>query len=385
MKAWWKQDWVLSVLLILALAWIGYGFLWCQGEIVYSPHSDVIAQGLGVKTVLYKAVHEGRGIPFWREDQFSGYPALTNPQSLYTYPLHILFYFLEPADAVGGTFWLQIVAAALIFYAVGAVLGLGRWAKLLMSVSAMFNYKLILAVHTGWLPFIPGMISFPLLFAAAFYVVNQGGLKSYLAFGFSVALCLHTGHLQLVYYASWFVGLYLLATYVKWWRTGKWETLRRVTLGLLWSTVLGAGMVAYLLVPLANDASLITRAETSYAGIVSDHAITFHQLLTFLHPAATGNPLQPTKWEDVAYFGLLQLILATLGAVLGWRRNSNTRFLVISFVISIIAAMDTPLLRLFYKWGIHLTQVSPRCCVFLDYLPVRQWSSHDSLFHETIE
>ena len=108
-KTWWNLDWVVPALLILVLAGIGYGFLWRQGEVLYSPHSDFMLHGLGAKTVLYKALGEECGIPFWREDQLAGYPAFTNPQMLFTYPLHFLFYFLEPANAIGGTLWLHFV------------------------------------------------------------------------------------------------------------------------------------------------------------------------------------------------------------------------------------------------------------------------------------
>lgn len=81
MKALWKNELAVAALLILVLASIGYGFLWQGGEILYSPHSDIIAEHLGTKTILYKALREGHGIPFWREDQFSGHPAFTNPQA----------------------------------------------------------------------------------------------------------------------------------------------------------------------------------------------------------------------------------------------------------------------------------------------------------------
>ena len=52
MKALWKQEWAVAALLIFVLAGMGYGLLWRKGEILYSPHSDIIAQGFGGKTVL---------------------------------------------------------------------------------------------------------------------------------------------------------------------------------------------------------------------------------------------------------------------------------------------------------------------------------------------
>jgi len=43
------------------------------------------------------------------------------------------------------------------------------------------------------------------------------------------------------------------------------------------------------------------------------------------------------------------------------------------------------IIRQFIKGGIHLTQVPLYVVFSLDDLPVRQWGSHHSLFHETIE
>jgi hypothetical protein len=353
MKACWKQDWLVAALLILVLAGVGYGFLLAPGKILYSPHSDIIAQGLGVKTLLYKALREGGGIPFWREDQLAGYSALTNPQSLYTYPLHFLFYFLEPANAIGATLWLHFVAAAWGLYMVGAALGLGKSARLLMAVSALFNFKLIMAAYAGWLASIPSIASFPMLFAATFYLVNRRNLKGTLAFCAAVAFCLHTGNLQHIYYATVFLAIYLLVQGVTWCCTGQWQTLSQVGLRVLCGAILGTGMVAYLLIPLAGEAPFISRAEMSYSVFVSKHALTLRHLLTFLHPEAIGTSLDGTYsqvffWEDVGYFGLLQVVLAILGAILGWRRYSHTRFFVAFFFLSIIMAMDTPFLRLLY-------------------------------------
>jgi hypothetical protein len=348
MKVWWKKDCLISVFLILILAGIGYGHLWRQGEVVYSPHSDFVAHYLGVKTVFFDSIREGRGIPFWRDDLLAGLPAFTNPQSLYTYPLHILFYFLEPIKALGGTYWLHVIASAWVFYLVGAALGLAKWSRIFMAVSAMFSYKLVLAIYTGWTAVIPAMVCFPLLFVAVFYIENKNGLKTILALACASAICIHTGHLQLIYYSFWFVAAYVLVKTIQWCITRQWQTVRKVACRLFFGGALGVGISAYLLVPLAGEATLLSRSHASYDTIVANHVVTFRHLLTFFHPEAAGNPLQPTQWENIAYFGLLPFILSMAGAILGWRRF-HTRFLVASFFFSVIAAMDTPLLKLFYN------------------------------------
>ena len=70
--AWW-----VSFLLIVALALVGYGFILQPGQVLYGPHSDILAYHLGAKEVLWRSLEAGRGIPFWRADQLSGGPAFT--------------------------------------------------------------------------------------------------------------------------------------------------------------------------------------------------------------------------------------------------------------------------------------------------------------------
>jgi hypothetical protein len=54
-------------------------------------------------------------------------------------------------------------------------------------------------------------------------------------------------------------------------------------------------------------------------------------------------------WEDVGYFGIIELARAIVGAVWGWGRRSHTRFLVGSFLLSLIMTVDSPLLRFLYN------------------------------------
>ena len=360
------RQWLLPLCLIPLLAAAGYGFLLRSGEILYSPHSDIVAYHLAAKEVLFRSWHAGRGLPFWRADQLAGGPALTNPNSLYTYPLHFLFYVLHPADAMNWTIWLHLVIGAWAFYALGQTLGLGRWPCVLMAVAALFNFKVLMAVYAGWLSVLPSIVLFPLLFTAVFRAVKSPGPGSALAVAATGALCLHTGLLQLVYYSAWFLLAYLLVTLARWWRVGRhqevWHTIR----WLLCGGVLAIGMAAYLLIPLAAEAPLISRGLASDEFFRAAHSVGVRHLLTLFYPVALGSPLDGSYpgvelWEDVAYFGLLPLLLACVGAALGWRRPP-TRFLVVGFITSLLLALDTPIVRLLYEFlpGFRLFRLPSR-------------------------
>jgi hypothetical protein len=345
-------QWLLPLCLIPLLAAAGYGFLLRPGEILYSPHSDIVAYHLAAKEVLFRFWQAGQGLPFWRADQLAGGPALTNPNGLYTYPLHALFYVVPPATAMGWTVWLHLVVGAVVFYVVGDSLGLGRWPRLLMAVAALFNFKVLMAVYAGWLSVLPSIVLFPPLFAVIFRAVKSPGPGSTLAVAATGVLCLHVGQLQLVYYSGWFLVAYLLVVLVGLWRAGRRQEVRQVVGWLSLGGLLAVGMTAYLLLPMAAEMPLISRGQAWDEFFHSGHAVAARHLLTLFYPEALGSPLDGNYpgvelWGDVAYFGLVPLLLALVGAVL-WRPRPPTGFLVAGFLISLLLALDTPLLRLPY-------------------------------------
>ncbi|MBP7148131.1 MAG: hypothetical protein KBD01_11335 [Acidobacteria bacterium] len=356
----------LALALLLALAALGYGFLWRPGATPYSPHSDFISEHVSTKEVLYDSVREGRGIPFWRSDKLSGTAGLINPVSQFTYPLHVLFYFLPPLAAAGPTLWLHFLAAGIVLYLAGAAFGLGPWPRLFMATAGAFGFKLILATYAGWLPNIPMIVWFPALFVAVYNVVQRPGPLAALLLALAGAVCLHCGVIQLVYYSGLFALAYVVLALAGRLRRGDARGALRTCGWLAAGAALAVGLSAYLLLPLASEAGLVSRSRTTYEFFLSRHAIRPPQLLTFVLPEALGTPLDHSYpgdelWEDAAYFGVVPLGLAIAGAVLGWRRHP-VRFLVGAFAASVLLSMNTPVLRLLFDYfpGFHLFRIPAR-------------------------
>jgi len=297
-----------AIALILALALLGYGQLLLPGRVPYSPHSDIVAYHLAAKHVLHRSLAAGHGLPHWRSDQLSGTPAFTSPNALYTHPLHVLYHLWDPARATGPTLFLTLLLAAFAFYVVAAALELGRWARLFMALAGLFNFKVIMAVYAGWLAPLCGIVSFPLLFASAFALVKGPGLGPALALAASGALCLHSGQLQIVYYAAWFVLAYLVVTWARYRRGGQRPTARKLGGYVSVASLLALGMSLYLLLPMAAESPLISRAQATRAFLQSPHTVGLPHLLTLFAPEALGTPLDGSYpsvelWEDVAYCG----------------------------------------------------------------------------------
>ncbi|HEY5284726.1 MAG TPA: hypothetical protein VIM14_18180, partial [Polyangia bacterium] len=108
----------------------------------------------------------------------------------------------------------------------------------------------------------------------------------------------------------------------------------------------------YVLWPMAAEASLVSRVQASEAFLQSGHDLGLRHLLTLFSPEILGTPLDGSYagselWEDVAYFGLVPLALAGAGVGLAWRRP-EVRFLAVGFALSLLLALDSPIVRLAY-------------------------------------
>jgi hypothetical protein len=210
------------------------------------------------------------------------------------------------------------------------------------------------------------MIWFPALFASVFHLVKRPGLGASLLVALAGVMCLHCGHLQLFYYSAIFLLAYLAVKLVGWVRARQWAIASRTIGWLALGGVLALGGAAYLLVPLASEADLVSRSRMAYEFFVGNHAVEPRHFLTFLHPEALGSPLDHTYkgeelWEDVAYFGLIPLALAGVAAALG-RRRHPTWYLLCGFAASLVLSMNTPVLRFLYDYlpGFKLFRIPSR-------------------------
>ena len=68
-----------------------------------------------------------------------------------------------------------------------------------MTLAGMFNFKLLLAVYAGWLPYVPTLCLIPFLFACVFSLMRRPRASAALAFAATAALCFVAGWVQLLY------------------------------------------------------------------------------------------------------------------------------------------------------------------------------------------
>jgi len=189
---------------------------------------------------------------------------------------------------------------------------------------------------------------------------------------------LQGGLLQLTYYSGWFLIAYLLTALGTLWRRGEYVLLRRILGWVAASGILALGLSAYVLLPLAADAPLITRGAGSYEFFQAGHALGPSHLLTLLWPEALGTSLNGSypgaeMWEDVAYFGLIPLVLAAATPLLAWQRPL-TRPLAVGFLASALVALETPLHPVLHALlpGFHLFRLPGRLLHTMERFERRQ-------------
>ncbi|MGH9387174.1 MAG: YfhO family protein [Vicinamibacterales bacterium] len=337
--------------LIVTLALTGLGSMIWHPAGLFNRHSDLLATHLSTQTILYQSWQNGHGFPLWRSDILSGQPALTNPQALYTHPIHILFALVAPERVVGLIVWLHVVIGAVGTYYAGAALQLSGPARLMVAVSVLFSFKTILMVYAGNLGVIIGISTLPFLFGATASVIERRSSHSALALGGAGALSLHSGHLQVTYYAALFIaawGIFRISQLIfRGERAGAWKLGRLLALGGL----IAIALSAYLLLPIATDVGLSTRTAASYEFFLARTPAFGVHLLTIFNPELFGAPLDGSfveAWEYIAFVGGVTSLFAFAGAVHG-RQRPLVGVLLAGLGASVLLSFHTPLLRFLFE------------------------------------
>jgi hypothetical protein len=332
--------------LLVAIAMIGLGFLITHPDGLLNVHSDLVEQHLGTQTIFHDLWRKEHRVPLWRSDILSGGPALTNPQSLYTHPLHLLFALYRPEHVIGLVVWLQMLIAGIGGYYLGTILRLSTPARVMVGVATLFSFKTILAVYAGWLPQLAGIAAMPFLFGTTALVLERASLSSVLWLGGAGALSIHTGHPQLTYYAVLFLTLWSLHTILHLLAAGGVRKAIRVFTSLALAAFVACGLSFYLILPIARDAALVTRGAARYD--LGGSPYPFVVLLTLFNPELFGSPLDGSfvaSWEYVVYFGAVPSVLAFIAATRG-RGRPYVRPLTAGVILSIALAPSSTLLTL---------------------------------------
>jgi hypothetical protein len=325
-----------------ALLAIGLAFFfrfWACSGILYSAHSDLIAQGAGLRALERRSLAEEGRWPLWDPSASSGSPAHANPLTAYAFPLNWPFFVLPLDRAANLVFLLNALLAGFGMF-VCARRGLERpGAALFCGVAYMLSYRYLALFDAGWLPTIAMYSLAPLLAWTAERLLERPSPARTAHFALVLALSAMQGSAQSFYYAL--LALIVLAA----WRAAALPPAARARAAraLLGGGALAALLAAPDLLPRAQFAALSTRMNYDYRFFLGD-APRLSSLATFLDPRDAGGA-RFEYWENNFYFGLWLYPLALWACRKEWRRS---RVLLAAFAVCVFLSFDSPALRLLF-------------------------------------
>jgi hypothetical protein len=227
---------------------------------------------------------------------------------------------------------------------------LSKPARLLVAVAMLFSFKTIAVLYAGWLTVLAGIAAMPLVFAAAGSAMERPGLRAAIVAGAAGGLALHSGHPQLTYYTGLFVAVWAIGRIATLVTRHDFARARTLTMTLVGAGAIAFGLAAYLMIPLLHDVRLITRGAASYEFFTAGAPLPALGLTTIFGPERFGTPLTSDYnefWEFVVYFGAVPAILAVFG-LMDARRNPLVRAAAVGLALTLVMAIDTPLLKALY-------------------------------------
>jgi hypothetical protein len=355
---------------LLVLALIGLGFLyplWTTSDIVYSRHSDIIAEHVGVKTIEQDSLRTEGRIPLWNPSMNGGLPALANPQAMYLFPFDLLFLVLPVGAATNLVIVLNYLLAGAAMYLFCRRYLRHPAAALICATAYMLSFRYLAMIYSGWLPKMSMFALTPLVFWACDLVLENPTRRRSAGLALVGALTLLQGDMQQLYYAA-VAGVLWLAVRLA---AAGWRGSAGRISHLALAGVLAALLAAPALLPRLQFASLSTRTELSYAFLLRGSPAP-SELLTFLDPLV-GNAhggVRDGFWENNFYFGWWMAPLWILACFGPGRRAA--RWLLLGMGVTIFLCFDTFVLRAFFDHfpGFSLFRQSPRILLLAQFFAV---------------
>lgn len=338
---------MLALLLLAALDLLFFGPLVLHpGQVLYSDHSDLLAEHLPAKRFLVRSWQATGEVPLWNPYSFGGSPFVHDVQVAAFYPLHLPLYLL-PEDAIGPALsWLivlHIFVAGAAMYALATYQGLGLAGSLVAALGTMFAGKWMLHLLAGGHYITSGLAWLPLVLLWLEQAVRQRSLVRATWAGGAFGLLVLGTHPQWTFYAGLLVALWTLGPALE--EAGylggpgtrsAGRTARALGQWLLlgaWTALVAAALAAVQLLPALEAAAQSTRAAGVGPG---GSAMTVLLAAAWMVGPALSSQPPNFMWDERGGFGLLWLALALLAPSLGSRRTRYQAlvcFLLLAFAL----------------------------------------------------
>ena len=348
---------VIYPLLILGL---GCLFFWRvflnPTEILFGK--DTIDFTASTKHFISETFHVTGSLPFWNPISFGGKPFLGHGQEALFYPPSVLFYFL-PSDSVIGFFILfHCILAGIGLYLLMGVWGLPPFPSFVSALTLMFSLKLVSGIYAGHLSFIIQAAWVPFAFLFLELTIQRASVGFALLTGLILGMAYLGGHVQVLFYLSFLLLLYLFFQVSLLLRAGhRGKAVKAVFLFPL-IFVICLGFSSIQLLPFLEQGQFYLRSEgVDYQGPGQNH-LRQKDLIRTLLPHYWGSPTTGTPgWfgnhllETEVYAGILPLVLSII-AFMSFRKDPKILFWVamVFFTLLFSLGKHTPFYPLFHSY-----------------------------------
>lgn len=343
----------LAVAALLALGFFAE-FVLQPGRMLFG--TDMLEQAYQLRHFGVEEVKSGRGLPLWNPYVYGGLPYLGVLPGPVFYPTTLLYLLLPLFRAIGWTFVLHLFLAGGLGYAAARAFGLRRWSAAATGLAFMFAGYLVSTLYGGHDGRMFAMVLVPGVFACAERGWETGRWHWFVGMGLLVALQIFTPHVQVMYFSSLAVSLYVLFRLVTDWRAGDGRAGLVKAAGFAVGFVVAAAVGAVQLLPAVDLLQHAVRGggQGGYE-FASSWALPPQELTALFLPDLIGS-LQGSYWGSnpfklhTEYLGAGVLALAAV-AVLTPRGDRRIWFLAGASAVGVAFSLGgaTPVHRIAYE------------------------------------
>lgn len=305
------------------------------GPVKNGAMPDVIDQIYPWKHFTVQELKDAR-LPWWNPNSFSGTPHIANVQSAAFTPMNLLFIALPFLDAWSLLIFFQPIIAAAGMYLLLRFYKISKPGALLGSVSWMFSGFIVVWMAYGTLSMAIAIL--PLLL----FCLNKCFASRSILWGIAgtllVATSFFSGHFQTSLYLFLVSLAYCLFLFI--------STKEKVW-SLLTSFFVFFGLIIALIqvLPAVQFYNLSPRSDI----FIFSGGIPIHYLVTLFAPDFFGNPVTRNDWfgfyaEWSSFVGIVPFIFAFF--TIGKKKSSLVYFFQILSVVSLLFAVESPLLKI---------------------------------------
>ncbi|MFW6084717.1 MAG: hypothetical protein ACODAA_05835 [Gemmatimonadota bacterium] len=339
----------------LITAWLYRAFIFDPEVMLFGQ--EMIDQSWQLREFAMTEIEAGRGLPLWNPYLFGGLPYVAILPGPVFYPTTALYFVLPLFRAIGWTFVLHTFLAGLFAWFAARSLSLRRWPAAVTGLAFMltgFFVSMNEAGHDGRM-FTIALI--PLAFAFLERGLQSRRIHWFLAMGLVVACQIFTPHVQLMYYSSLALSLYMLVRVIWMAREeGDWKPAGRVfglyALGFLAAAAIGMAQ----LLPTLELRAFAVRGSTGLTGydFASSWAVPAQEITALVLPDLIGS--LETYWganpfkQHTEYVGIVPAALAVIGLTTV-RRDRRAGLIAGIAVLCVLFALGaaTPVHRIAYE------------------------------------